>query len=320
LLREIPFGEDGDFSRSGLVHRFNADLANDYGNLLNRTLPQVERHFDGLVPARGSEAGKDAALRQTAVEVASSIERFIDRVDFKGALEEIWKLLGTANKYIDEEAPWQAVRTDRARAGTVLYNTLEAVRIATILLSPWLPTATARVWEQLGIAASLHTQRLDDARRWGGLPAGTRVGPGAPIFPRIETKVGVASGPGRSAAAPAATATGGRATVSTISIDEFRKLDIRVGEVVSATRVPETEKLIEVKVDIGGEVRTLVTGLVPQYQPEELIGKRVIVLANLEPRRVRGVTSQGMLLAAEWEGEVALLTVEKDAPKGAKIT
>ena len=320
LLREIPFGEDGDFSRSGLAHRFNADLANDYGNLLNRTVPQLERHFDRQVPARGPEAGKDAALRQTAVEVASSIERFIDRLDFKGALEEIWRLLGTANKYIDEEAPWQAVRTDRARAGTVLYNTLEAVRIATILLSPWLPTATARVWEQLGIAASLHTQRLDDARRWGGLPAGTRVGPGAPIFPRIETKVGVASGPGRSAAAPAATATGGRATVSTISIDEFRKLDIRVGEVVSATRVPETEKLIEVKVDIGGEVRTLVTGLVPQYQPEELIGKRIIVLANLEPRRVRGVTSQGMLLAAEWEGEVALLTVEKDAPKGAKIT
>src|SRR2546425_52674 len=126
---------------------------------------------------------------------------------------------------------------------------------------------------------------------------------------RIETKVGVAPGPGRSAAAPAATSTGGRGTVSTISIDEFRKLDIRVGEVVSATRVPGTEKLIEVKVDIGGEVRTLVTGLVPQYQPEELIGKRIIVLANLEPRRVRGVTSQGMLLAAEWEGEGALLTV-----------
>jgi len=320
LLREIPFGEDGDFSRSGLAHRFNADLANDYGNLLNRTVPQLERHFDRQVPARGPEAGKDAALRQTAVEVASSIERFIDRLDFKGALEEIWRLLGTANKYIDEEAPWQAVRTDRARAGTVLSNTLETVRIATILLSPWLPTATARVWEQLGIAVSLQTQRLDDARRWGGLPAGTRVSPGAPIFPRIETKVGVAPGPGRSAAAPAATSTGGRGTVSTISIDEFRKLDIRVGEVVSATRVPGTEKLIEVKVDIGGEVRTLVTGLVPQYQPEELIGKRIIVLANLEPRRVRGVTSQGMLLAAEWEGEVALLTVEKDAPKGAKIT
>jgi len=311
LLREIPFGTDGDFNKPALIHRFNADLANDYGNLLNRTLPQLGRHFDGRVPARGPEAGQDRLLRQVAIEVASSVERFIDRLDFKSALEEIWRLLGTANKYIDEEAPWQVVRTDRARAGTVLYNTLEAVRIATILLSPWLPTATVRVWEQLGIAASLTTQRLNDARQWGGLPAGTRVSSGAPIFPRIDTKV---------AASPGAASTGGGETVSTISIDEFRKLDIRVGEVLAATRVAGTEKLIEVKVDIGGDVRTIVTGLVPLYQPDELVGKRIIVLANLEPRRVRGVTSQGMLLAAEWEGEVALLTVEKNAPKGAKIT
>ncbi len=311
LLREIPFGEDGDFSRSGLIHRFNADLANDYGNLLNRTLPQLERHFGGQVPARGAEAGKDAGLRQTAAEVAASVERFIDRLDFKGALEDIWRLLGTANKYIDEEAPWQVVRTDRARAGTVLYNTLEALRVATILVSPWLATAAARVWEQLGAESPLASQRLSDATRWGGLAAGTRVRPGTPIFPRIETKV---------AAAPAGSSNGGTETVSTISIDEFRKLDIRVGEVLSATRVPGTEKLIEVKVDIGGEVRTLATGLSPQYQPEELVGKRIIVLANLEPRRVHGVTSAGMLLAAEWEGQVALLTVEKDAPKGAKIT
>ncbi len=311
LLREIPFGEDGDFSRSGLIHRFNADLANDFGNLLNRTLPQLERHFGGQVPARGPEAGTDGALRGVAVEVAASVERFIDRLDFKGALEEIWRLLGTANKYIDEEAPWQAVRADRQRAGTVLSNTLEALRIATILLSPWLPTAAARVWGQLGIASPLASQRLSDAARWGGLPAGTRVRPGTPIFPRIESKVGTA---------PAGSSNGGTETVSTISIEEFRRLDIRVGEVLSAARVPGTEKLIEVKVDIGGEVRTIVTGLVPQYQPEDLVGKRIIVLANLEPRRVRGVTSAGMLLAAEWEGQVALLTVEKSAPKGAKIT
>ncbi len=311
LLREIPFGTDGDFNRPALVHRFNADLANDYGNLLNRTLPQLQRHFGGQVPAPGPEAGQDAAVRRLAAEVASSVERFIDRLDFKGALEEIWQLLGTANKYIDEEAPWQTVRTDPARAGTVLYNTLEAVRVATILLSPWLPTASAKVWEQLGITAPLAAQRLRDAAKWGGLAAGTRVKPGAPIFPRIESKAGDV---------PAASETGGKDTVSAISIDEFRKLDIRVGEVQSAVRVPGTDKLIEVKVDIGGEVRTIVTGLVPQYQPDDLVGKRIIVLANLEPRRVRGVTSQGMLLAAEWEGQVALLTAEKNAPKGAKIT
>jgi len=310
LLREIPFGEDGDFSRSGLIHRFNADLANDYGNLLNRTLPQLERHFEGRVPACGPEAGKDALLRQVASDVASSVDRAIDRLDFKGALEEIWRLLGTANKYIDEEAPWQTVRADRARAGTVLYNTLEAVRVATILVSPWLPSAAGRVWEQLGTSVPLSSQRLSDAAGWGGLPPGARVRPGAPIFPRIETKVTAAAG----------SATGGVGSVGTVSIDEFKKLDIRVGEVQSATRVPGTDKLIDVKVDIGGEVRTIVTGLIPQYQPEDLIGKRIIVLANLEPRRVRGVTSAGMLLAAEWEGQVALLTVDKNAPRGARIT
>jgi methionyl-tRNA synthetase len=320
LLREIPFGTDGDFNKPALLHRFNADLANDYGNLLNRTLPQLKRQFGGQVPARGPAAGQDGALQQVAREVVAALEPRIDRLDFKGALEQIWRLLGTANKYIDEEAPWQTVRTDPARAGTVLYNTLEAVRIATILLTPWLPTATARVWDQLGITVPLANQRLADAARWGGLPSGTQVRPGAPIFPRIETKVAAAVRSEQSKAALAGAATGGEQTVSTISIDEFKKIDIRVGEIRSATRVPGTDKLIQVQVDLGSEVRTVVAGLVPQYQPDDLVGKRVIVVANLEPRRMRGIASQGMLLAAEWDGQVALLTVEKNAPQGAKIS
>lgn len=318
LLREIPFGASGDFNKPALVHRFNADLANDYGNLLNRTLPQIERHFNGEIPAPGSARGADEGLRDTALGAVRAVEAHIDRLDFKGALEEIWGILSAANKYIDEEAPWTVIRRDRERAATVLYNTLEALRISTILLSPWLPTATARIWEQLGIASPLAAQRLEDARRWGGLPQGTRVRPGAPIFPRIEKpKADVAT-----AIRPqpkTESLSGGTQVADTIGIDEFRKLDIRVGEVTSAVRVPGTDKLIEMKVDIGGEVRTLAAGLIPQYQPEELVGKRIIVLANLEPRRVRGVESRGMLLAAEWEGQVALLTVEKDAPRGAKI-
>jgi methionyl-tRNA synthetase len=143
---------------------------------------------------------------------------------------------------------------------------------------------------------------------------GTRVRPGAPIFPRIETRAPVAVD------VPAAATTSGRQDVSQIAIDEFRKLDIRVAEVIDAKRVPNTDKLIEAKVDLGGEVRTIITGLIPHYQPEDLVGKRIIVLANLEPRRVRGVDSHGMLLAAEWEGQIGLLTVDKSAPSGAKIT
>jgi methionyl-tRNA synthetase len=309
LLREIPFGASGDFNKPALVHRFNADLANDYGNLLNRTLPQVQRHFGGIVPAPGPAQGGDAALQQTAREVAGALDPLIDRLDFSRALTEVWRLLSTANKYIDEEAPWSAVKTDRDRAGTVLYNTLEAVRIATILLSPWLPTATAKVWGQLGIAAPLGDQRLADAQQWAGLAPGTVARPGAPIFPRIET-----------AKPDGATAKrGGPAVTETISIDQFKRLDIRVGEVLEARRVPGTDKLIEVRVDVG-EVRTIITGLIPHYQPDDLVGKRIIVLTNLEPRRVRGVDSNGMLLAAEWGGEIGLLTVDKDAPNGAKIT
>ncbi len=310
LLREIPFGDDGNFSRRALIHRFNADLANDYGNLLNRTLPLVERHFNGEVPPSGSEEGGDRALRETAADVRATVTQAVDRVDVTRALAEIWRLLGATNKYIDDEAPWQTIRVKRERAGTVLYNTLEVVRVATILLSPVLPVATERVWEQLGITVPLSGQRLQDAG-WGGLRGGTKVHPGAPIFPRIETRV-----PTRQVDPQ----TGGGPSMNSIKLEDFKKLDIRVGEVLSAARVAGTEKLIEVKVDIGGEVRTLATGIVPAYRPEELVGKRIIVLANLEPRRVHGIDSQGMLLAAEWEGRVALLTVEKDAPKGAKIT
>ncbi len=310
LLREIPFGDDGNFSRRALIHRFNADLANDYGNLLNRTLPLVERHFNGEVPPCGSEEGGDRALRETAADVQATVTQAVDRVDVTRALSEIWRLLGAANKYIDDEAPWQTIRVRRERAGTVLYNTLEVVRVATILLSPVLPVATEQVWEQLGIAVPLSGQRLQDAG-WGGLRGGTKVHPGAPIFPRIETRVPTGQ---------VDPETGGEPPVNSIKLEDFKKLDIRVGEVLSAARVAGTEKLIEVKVDIGGEVRTLATGIVPAYGPEELVGKRIIVLANLEPRRVRGIDSQGMLLAAEWDGRVALLTVEKDAPKGAKVT
>jgi len=320
LLREIPFGGDGDFNKPALVHRFNADLANDYGNLLNRTVPQVARHFGGQVPAPGPARGADTLLRETAAAVAGALDALITRLDFTRALGEIWRLLGVANKYLDGEAPWRTVATDRDRAGTVLYNTLEAFRIATILLSPWLPTAAQRAWEQLGIPAPLSHQRLEDAQAWGGLPAGTRVRGGAPIFPRIERSTAEISGGGAPPRPAAAPRSEGTPVADTVSIEEFRRLDIRVAEVLAARRVPKTDKLIEVTIDLGGEVRTIITGLVPQYQPEELVGKRIVVLANLAPRRVRGVDSHGMLLAAEWDGQVALLTVERDAPKGARIT
>jgi len=320
LLREIPFGADGDFNKAALIGRFNADLANDFGNLLNRTLPLVSRDFAGRLPAPGPSEGTDAALKDLARTVAGTAFEHVERLNFSQALAEIWRLLGAANKYIDEEAPWTALKRGRPeRAGTILYNTLEALRVATILLSPVLPTATQRVWDQLGVTAPLTAQRLDDARRWGGLPAGLQVRPGAPIFPRIDTRGKAAPAPDRE---PSRESKGGNA-VAEITIDEFKRLDIRIGEITAAERVPGTDKLVKLTVDIGDDVRTLVAGIATHYQAADLVGRRIVVLANLQPRKVRGVESRGMLLAATWGekgDEVAILSPDGAAPRGARIS
>jgi methionyl-tRNA synthetase len=309
LLREIPFGADGGFSKPALIGRFNADLANDYGNLLNRTLPLVARDFGSVLPAPGAEEGTDAALRALAGATADAAYEQVRRLNFSQALAEIWRLLGAANKYIDEEAPWTAIKRGRPeRAGTILYNTLEALRIATVLLSPVLPTATQRVWAQLGIAQPLAAQRLDGTRRWGGLAPGARVNPGPPIFPRIETRPKIAA------------AAKGEDMMQEITIDEFKRLDIRVAQITAAERVPGTDKLVKLTVDIGDEVRTLVAGIATHYQASDLVGRRIVVLANLQPRKVRGVESRGMLLAATWGDDVAILSVDGAAPTGARVS
>ncbi len=323
LVREVPFGEDGDFSRSQLVHRFNADLANDYGNLLNRTLPLVERYFDGVLPEPGGEEGSDGQLRVQAESAADAVWEAVCRYDFQRALGTVWQLLGAANRYLDREAPWALHRAgQRQRAGTVLVNTLEALRVATVLLEPVLPSATLKVWAQLGYpeweerARQVRGRgepyrgtglRLDDARRWRWLRPGRRVRPGPPVFPRVDG-VGAAQQPKEAE------------VQHTLTLEEFRKLDLRVARVVEAQRVPGTDKLIQARVDLGGEVRTIVTGLVPHYRPEELVGKTIVVVANLEPRKVRGVESRGMLLAAEWNGQLSLVTLDRELPPGARVT
>jgi methionyl-tRNA synthetase len=345
LAREIPFGQDGDWADESLLHRFNADLANDYGNLLNRTLPLVVRYFDGILPAPGPEEGGDAALRALAEGLAGEVIGHVDRHDFQRALAAIWQLLAAANKYLDAEAPWSQHKAGNAsRTGTILVNTLEALRVANILLEPVLPSATLKVWTQLG--RPQHEERaraeraegrafrgtgltLEDAKRWRGLLPGTRVAPGAPIFPRIDLKSASPAARGERAALAGASkpavseSTAEESPVAeTITIEEFRKLDIRTAKVLEARQVPKADKLIELRVDIGAEVRTIVTGLIPHYQPQDLVGRTIIVLANLQPRTVRGVESRGMLLTAGFDGAFALLAVDPDkpAPPGAPIS
>jgi methionyl-tRNA synthetase len=331
LLRDVTFGDDGDFSRASLVHRFNSDLANDYGNLLNRTLPIVARDFGARLPAAGPEEGGDAALRALARAVADGAPAQIGRFNFSQALGEIWRLLAAANKYIDEEAPWSAIKQGRRdRAGTILYNTLEALRVATILLFPVLPVATQRIWAQLGVAEPLDRQRLDDARRWGGLPAGLTLGVGSPVFPRIDTRarvaapVAAASRPTNGAdgaAAPSPMGPQGGKGMDVVTIDDFKRIDLRVAEVKAAERVEGTDKLMKLTIDVGDETRTLVAGIAERYQAADLVGRRIIVLANLQPRKLRGVESKGMLLAASWgNGELAIVSVDGAAPPGARVS
>jgi methionyl-tRNA synthetase len=353
LLREVPFGQDGDYSHGALTLRFNADLANDFGNLLNRTLPLVERHFAGRIPAPDALEGPDGALRKAAEEVPGAAAGHIGTFDFTRGLAEIWRFLGVANKYIDEAAPWAALKAGNpARAGAILYNTLEALRIATILLTPVLPSATQRVWDQLGIAAPLAAQRLEDARRWGGLPAGTRIRLGPPLFPRIETAPASArarrasahaippGGTSRSGApfaggGPAPTARTSRSRpaespppahskggteMSEITIDEFNKIDLRIAEVLEAKRVAGADKLLELRIKVGETARTLVAGIAQQYAPETLVGRKIVIVANLQPRRLRGVESQGMLLAANDGNRAILLAPDQDVPSGVRVS
>jgi methionyl-tRNA synthetase len=315
LLREVPFGQDGDYSHQALVHRFNADLANDFGNLLNRTLPLVERQFGGEIPVPGPEEGPDRTLREVAGAVPEAADRLIGTFDFTKGLTEIWRLLGAANKYIDEAAPWASLKAGhRDRAGTIVYNTLEALRIATVLLIPVLPAATREVWMQLGIQAPIASQALSDAR-WGGLVPGTRIRPGRPIFPRIEP---------RPPAAARETTAGARAKGGTgmdeITIDDFKKVDLRVAEVLEAKPIPKSDQLLELRIRIGDETRTLVAGIAGHYLPESLPGRKIIVVANLQPRRFRGVESQGMLLAASHDDRIVLLAPDSDVPSGSTIS
>jgi methionyl-tRNA synthetase len=330
LLREIPFGSDGDFSKSALIHRFNADLANDYGNLLSRSLPLVDRHFGGRIPPRGPEEGGDAPLRETTMAAATSLEEHLDRLDFRRALEEIWRILSAANRYLDAEAPWREASSGRRqRAGTILHNVLEVARIATILLSPWMPRATERAWRQIGLPMPLASQRLSDALRWGGLPEGTQIRLGRPIFPRIETQsVGSGGTSGRRGSNQGAipvvhpqrppSLQGGK-EMSLISLDEFKKVDLRVAEVVEAKPVAGADKLLEIQVKVGDSIRTIVAGIAQHYPPSALIGRKIVIVANLQPRRVRGVESEGMLLAATHGDQIALVSIDGDVPSGTPV-
>ncbi|EAX48048.1 methionyl-tRNA synthetase [Thermosinus carboxydivorans Nor1] len=317
LLKEITLGLDGNFSREALISRINADLANDLGNLLHRTLSMIGRFNGGVIEGPGANEPIDLELVELAQNTAAAYEKHMENMEINAAIKEVWGLIGRANKYIDETAPWALAKdaTKKSRLNTVLYNLAEVLRIVSILISPFMPQAAPKIWSQLGIEDNFGNMRLDDAQRWGQLKAGTRVNKPEPIFPRIEVKADEE---------PAATATprppvaAAAPTPAEITIDEFAKMDLRVAKVLACEKVPKADKLLKLTVDLGAEQRTIVSGIALHYQPEDLVGKNVVLVANLKPAKIRGIESRGMVLAAS-SGDKLVLVDAPDMPPGSKV-
>ena len=304
LLREMVFGLDSNFSETALVGRINADLANDLGNLVSRTLAMAERFLKGEIPRAGALEEKDRELQITALNLAQEAERLFGELSFHKFLISTWGLINLANKYIDGTAPW-ALAKDSGKAerlNTVLYQLLEVLRFVAVLISPFMPQTSEKIQAQLGIS-DLGSQTLASLKEWGGLAPGGRVRKGEALFPRVEDTLKGEEKMGSSAL---------------MSMEEFQKLDLRVGKILAAENIKKSEKLLKLRVDIGEE-RTVVAGIARHYKPEELVGKTIILLANLQPTKLMGVESQGMVLAADGAEGVILATFDKEAKVGSKV-
>ncbi len=327
LLREVVFGQDGSFSYDALVGRYNSDLANGLGNLASRTLSMIHQYRGGIIPA-----GSDDVIAAMAGQTISTVEAAFDRFEFSRGLEAIWALISAVDKFIVQKAPWKLVKQPEAQAelDAALYTAAEALRVATALLYPVLPESAAKIWSQIGMKDPIESVRLSTLK-WGQLCAGQKAGEVAAVFPRIEAKPAIekmrelevevtARQNAMLGKTPEPAVESGPESPK-ITIDDFGKVDLRVGLVLSAEPVKGADKLLHLKVDVGeAEPRTIVAGIAEAYKPEQLINRKVVIVANLQPRKLRGLTSNGMIVAASVEGGKPVLAgFHEDIPVGARL-
>ena len=324
LMREMPFGSDGVFSNEALINRINSDLANDLGNLVSRTVAMVEKYFGGEVPAPGELTDVDRELREKALALSGLMEKQMDQLQFSVALTELFRFISECNRYIDVNEPWVLARSEegKARLATVMYHLIESIRYIAVLIAPVMPRTPDKIYEQIGLVQD-ELKTWDSLVNFGATPAGNRVHKGAALFPRLDMEKELeALAPKmpepEKKAAPAAPV---EEPKEQIGIDTFEKVQLKAAKVLACEKVKGSDKLLKFSLDLGSEQRTVVSGIAKYYEPEALVGKTLILVANLKPVKLKGTLSEGMLLSAQDpDGTVRVLTVDGEVAPGSSVS